>query len=112
MTTDVDTYSRVGWTLLGALLVSIAVMVIGLIAVIATGASASNVLPLDRIWAHLARGDASAILDLGILSLFAAPLLAVAVALLQFLLQRDRTFAFVAALLLVVLAVAFGVALH
>lgn len=105
-------YSRVGWTLLSGLLLSIAVMIVGLVLSAISGDNSSHVLPLDQVVPHLARGNAPAILDLGILLLFATPLAGVAVALLGFLRVRDYLFASITGLLLIMLAVAVAVALR
>lgn len=112
-TADAGAYSAVGFVLLGGLLVSIAVMMLGLvIAAIDRTASTAQVLPLDQVLPRLGRGDPAAILDSGILLLFATPLVGVLVALIAFLHRRDAVFSWVTALLLVMLVIAFGVALH
>ncbi|MBV9282378.1 MAG: DUF1634 domain-containing protein [Chloroflexi bacterium] len=110
---DVDeaTEGYVGITLLAGLLLSIAVMVLGLLLSAARGGS-SHVLPLDQLLPHLARGDSAAVLDAGIILLFAAPLAGVVVALVGFARQRDTTFIVLSAALLVVLAAGFAVALR
>jgi uncharacterized membrane protein len=88
-------------------------MVLGLIlAAVQGGHSASNVLPLDAIWSHLTGGDPSAVLDLGILALFATPVAGVAVALGVFVRERDMAFVAITALLLVIIAVGFAIALR
>lgn len=110
---DARTYTQVGMTLLGGLITSIAVMVAGLlVAGVQGGSSTSHVLPLDQVITHLLKFESAAILDLGILLLFATPLAGVAVALVNFLIERDTTFAAVTLFLLAMLAVAFAVALH
>lgn len=107
------TYAQVGATLLVGLLLSIGVMTIGLVtAALRGGSSTSHVLKLDQVLPHLLSADSAAVLDLGILLLFATPLIAVLVALLNFLLLRDMVFAAVTAVLLLMLALAFGVALR
>lgn len=105
--------SHVGTTLLYGLLLSITVMLAGLLYSLARGTSVSGqVLPLDRVPGQLGRGNPSAVLDLGILLLFATPLAAVVVALLDFLQARDRPFAAIAVLLLALLVVGVLVALR
>lgn len=105
--------SHVGTTLLYGLLLSITVMLAGLLYSLARGTSVSgHVLPLDRMPDQLASGNPSAVLDLGILLLFATPLAAVVVALLDFLRTRDRPFAAIAVLLLALLVVGVLVALR
>jgi uncharacterized membrane protein len=107
------TYIRVGYTLLYGLLLSIAVMVLGLIVGAARGTSASShVFPLDKILSELGNGSASAILDLGILLLFATPLAGVIVALVEFLRVKDTAFAGITLAVGVLLCVGFVVALH
>lgn len=109
---DRQTYLRVGYALLAGLLLSVSVMVLGLVLTVARGGDTSTVLPLERVMPALGRGEAPAVLDLGILLLFATPLIGVFVACAEFLRQRDRTFAATTGLLLVMLVIAFGVALH
>lgn len=106
------TYRSISWTMLGGLLLAVAVMIIGLIAAAVSGAHASTVLPLDRILAALGRGQANAILDLGILLLFATPLIGVLVALAGFLRERDGTFTLITVVLLIFLLIGFAVALR
>jgi uncharacterized membrane protein len=110
---DQKAYARVGGTLLSGLLVSIAVMTAGLVASALRGSNGtSTVLPLDRVVPHLLDGEPKAILDVGILLLFATPLVAVLVAFGEFVAQRDIAFVLVTGLLLCMLVVAFAVALH
>ncbi len=109
---DATAYRHVGLTLLAGLLLSIAVMAIGLLATAISGGNTSNVLTLDRVIPDLLAGHAPAVLDLGILLLFATPLVAVLVAFIEFVRQHDGFFVGVTALLLVVLVISFAVALH
>ena len=103
----------VGWTLLGGLLLSIGVMALGLLLVaIRGGPSAKHVLPLDQILTSLGKGTVSAVLDLGIVLLFATPFVGVLVALAQFVRQRDTPFVLVTGVLLVLLVAGFAVALR
>jgi uncharacterized membrane protein len=111
--TSDPTYNRVGYTLLYGLLISIAVMVIGLIDSAARGKPvSSHVFPLDKVLSELGKGTASAILDLGILLLFATPLAGVIVALVEFLRVKDVVFAGITLAVGVLLCVGFVVALH
>ena len=88
-------------------------MALGLILVVLAGStSASHVLPLDRVLPSLANSKPSAVLDLGILLLFATPLVGVIVALLEFVRQRDRPFVLISLGLLIMLTAGFAVALH
>ncbi|MDQ2742489.1 MAG: DUF1634 domain-containing protein [Chloroflexota bacterium] len=102
----------VGRTLLGGLVVSIAVMVLGLILAGVSGRSASHVLPLDQVATQLGRGNAAAVLDLGILLLFATPVVGVLVALAGFVRTREFSFALIAGLVIVILVIGFVVALQ
>jgi uncharacterized membrane protein len=112
-TLDEATYARVGYTLLYGLLISIAVMIIGLIVGAVTGkTAAAHVLSLDRVLPQLAKGSASAVLDLGILLLFATPLAGVLVALAEFVRIKDRAFAGITLAVGILLCVGFVVALH
>jgi uncharacterized membrane protein len=100
-------------TLFLGLLASIAIMILGLILVLAEGKNAAtHVVSLDRILPDLVHGSRSAVLDFGILVLFATPLLGVIVAFVQFVRRGDRAFGLITGLLLVVLAAGFLVALH
>lgn len=100
-------------TLLSGLLASIAIMVAGLVLVAFAGTqAATRVIPLDRVVPDLLGGSRSAVLDSGILVLFATPLAGVLVACIQFARARDLEFTAITALLLVVLLAGFLVALH
>jgi uncharacterized membrane protein len=108
-----QTYARVGGTLLGGLLLSIGVMVLGLILVLLAGShAASHVLPLDQVLSSVLQGKPSAVLDLGILLLFATPLAGVIVALAEFARQRDTPFVLISLGLLLMLTAGFAVALQ
>jgi uncharacterized membrane protein len=110
---DPGTDLVVGWSLLAGLLLSVATMALGLILVEITGArGAGHVVPLDRMLGRVAAGNAPAILDLGILLLFATPFVGVLVALIRFAVGRDLAFMLVSSLLLVLLVVGFAVALR
>jgi uncharacterized membrane protein len=71
-----------------------------------------HVLSLDQLPGRLGVLDAGAILDLGILLLFATPLAGVVVALEEFLRIGDRAFALMALVLLILLSAGFLVALQ
>ncbi|MDQ2742059.1 MAG: DUF1634 domain-containing protein [Chloroflexota bacterium] len=110
---DTRAYRAVASTMLGGLLGSIAVMVIGLILATLHGKNAiSHVLPLDQVIPSLFHGKPEAVLDLGILLLFATPLVGVVVAWVQFIRQEDRAFTVLTAVLLLLLAIGFAVALR
>lgn len=103
----------VGLTLLTGLLASIAVMVVGLVLASHGGQRmVTTVLPLDRVVPELMHGSTSALLDGGILLLFATPMLGVVAALARFLRQGDREFSVITGFLLLVLLAGFGVALR
>jgi uncharacterized membrane protein len=70
------------------------------------------VVPLDRVLPDLIKGSRPALLDTGILVLFATPLLGVVVAFVHFVRLRDMAFSLITALLLLVLIAGFLVALH
>jgi uncharacterized membrane protein len=110
---DVAASVGISRTLFFGLLVSIALMILGLILVAPERQSvATRVVALDRIIPDLLAGSRPALLDTGILVLFATPLLGVLVAFMQFLRQRDTTFSLITAILLLVLGAGFVVALH
>jgi uncharacterized membrane protein len=111
--TDVAASAGISRTLFTGLLISIACMILGLVLVAPEGKNAATqVVPLDRLLPDLAHGSRSAILDSGILVLFATPLVGVIVAFVQFVRRRDTAFSVITALLLIVLTVGFLVALH
>jgi uncharacterized membrane protein len=104
---------HVGQTLLAALLLSLTVMVTGVVVEAVKGQRATaKIIPLDHLFHQLSKGNASALLDTGIVLLFAAPLMGVLVACLEFVRQRDIRFALVTGLLLVILMGSFAVALR
>jgi uncharacterized membrane protein len=107
-----ETYTRVGFTMLGGLLLSMAVMALGLAFALHRGEGIKHVLSLSEELSRLGRGDPRAILDLGILLLFATPLAALLVALAQFARERDVAFMLITSLLVLVIGVGFAVALH
>ena len=110
---DRTIYAAVGWTLLAGLLLSIAVMIAGLLdAAVRGGGATSSVLHLAQELPHLATGDPAAILDLGILLLFATPLVGVLTALAGFAREGDGAFTAVCCSLLVLLILAFAIALR
>jgi uncharacterized membrane protein len=107
------TYSRIGYTLLGGLWLSVAVMVAGFVlAAIAGLHQSAHVTPLQDVVSGLTRGKPSAVLSLGILLLFATPFAGVLVALFEFLRLRDTPFVWVTVALLVILIIGFAVALR
>lgn len=103
----------VGWTLLGGLLLSIGVMLVGLIwSGLTSQSQTSHVLPLDEIGDHLRNGDPAAILALGILILFATPVVGVAAACVAFIRVRDTPFIAISIGVIGILAVGFALALR
>jgi uncharacterized membrane protein len=105
--------ARVGQALLLSLLLTLVVMVAGLLVLVVKGKNATTrVIPLDHLYQQLVGGNPSAILDVGIVLLFAAPLIGVLVACLGFVHQRDARFAFVTAGLIIILLASFAVALR
>jgi uncharacterized membrane protein len=110
---DVAASIWISRTLFFGLLASIALMIVGLVLVVPQGQNAATrVVALDRILPDLMAGSRPALLDGGILVLFATPLLGVLVASAQFLRQRDTAFSLITACLLLVLGAGFVVALH
>jgi uncharacterized membrane protein len=86
-------YRSVAWTLRAGLLLSIAVMAVGLALAEGRGSTeTSRVLPLDRIVPRLLHGDPAAVLDTGIVLLFLSPLVAIVVAFAGFCWERDGRF--------------------
>jgi uncharacterized membrane protein len=98
--------------LLVGLLGSTACMVAGIALGVITGQGARHVVPLDQVLPSLMHGQVQTLLDVGILLLFATPLAGVVTALVLLARARDTFFASVAALLLIVLASGFAVALR
>jgi len=105
--------ARIARTLFVGLVVSIAIMVLGLVLAALRGHNAvQHVLPLADVPLHLAHGDPASVLDLGILLLFATPLAGVVIAAAQFARERDRQFLAISLVLLCVLCVGFIVGLR
>jgi uncharacterized membrane protein len=102
----------VGRALLIGLLVSVAVMVLGLVLTALSGGKAGSVVRLSDLPARLAAGSAPAVLDLGILLLIATPPAAVATALLSFLRAQEDAFALISLLLLGILGAGLVIALR
>jgi uncharacterized membrane protein len=111
-TTREATDRVVGGSLLTGLTVSVAVMLLGLVFVGVRGGHASHVIALANIVGDLRRGDAPAMLDAGILLLFATPILGIIVAGLRFVAERDRAFIAITILLLCLLALGILLALR
>lgn len=110
---DEQASTEIGRALFAGLLLSIAVMLLGLALVAVQGKNpTTHVVALDKIVPDLVHGSSAALLDAGILILFATPLLGVIVALVQFLRHGEQIFALITALLLLVLGAGFAVALH
>jgi uncharacterized membrane protein len=112
---EVDAATAIGIsrTLFSGLLASIAIMILGLVLVLPEGKNAAtHVVSLDRVLSDLIHGSRPAVLDFGILVLFATPLLGVVVAFVQFVRHGDKAFSLVTVLLLMVLTAGFLVALH
>lgn len=104
---------HVGRTLLAALLLSLIVMVAGVIVQgVKGGKAVAKVIPLDHLFQGFTSGNASAVLDTGIVLLFAAPLTGVLVACLEFVHGRELRFALVTGVLLAILLASFAVALR
>lgn len=102
----------IGQVLLAGLLLAIVVMTLGLVLVAARGGSSRTVLPLDRVVPQFLAGSAPAVLDAGILLLFATPLAGVVAALIGYAAQRNLRFVTVTVALLILLALGVVVALR
>jgi uncharacterized membrane protein len=109
---DAAAYRVIGWLLLAGLLVAIGVMALGLVVAGVEGKSVVHVLTLDREIPQLVKGDPAAILDGGILLLFATPLVGVVAAFASFIAARNVFFSWTTGALLVMLTIAFAVALR
>ncbi|MDD1772870.1 MAG: DUF1634 domain-containing protein [Methanomassiliicoccales archaeon] len=92
------------------MMISLALMLVGLALGIATGAEGTEIVPLEDIPSGLVEMDPLAFLTLGILLLIITPLARVFGALSVFLKERDRQFVLVsiAVLLAVTVAVLLG----
>lgn len=110
---DQRTYARVGNVLRAGLWLSIVIMILGILLTGLQGkAQAREVLPLDRIIPAIQAHNSAVVLDLGILLLFATPLVAVLTALTEFVTHGDRAFTGIALALLIILVIGFVVALR
>jgi uncharacterized membrane protein len=94
------------------MVISLSLMIIGLALGAIEGTGATGVLPLDRIPAGLTELDPLAFLTLGLVLLIATPLTRVIAALMVFLIEGDRKFVLISAvvLLAVTAAVLLGAA--
>lgn len=61
----------------------------------------------DQVLAGLPRGNANAMITLGLLVLMVTPIMSVALSLGQFLLEKDRSYIFITLFVLIVLTVSF-----
>jgi uncharacterized membrane protein len=110
---DAALHRGVAWILRAGLMVSIAVMTVGLVLAERQGrAETSHVLPLDRIAPQLLHGDAAAVLDAGIILLFLSPLAAIVVAFAGFCWQRDVRFMAVTGTLILLALAGIAVAVR
>lgn len=102
----------IGSILAAGLVLAIVVMILGLILTALQGGYKDTVLPLDRVGPALVNGKAPAVLDIGILILFATPLAGVLAALAGFVSRRNTVFVGITVALLVLLVIGFAVALR
>lgn len=101
-------------TLTGGLIVSFALMGLGLLGLLinpAAAAQAATVVPLDRLPAALLRLDPAALLDLGVLALLFIPVVHLAVSGVVLLRAGEYRYAVAAGLVLVLLALSAALAL-
>lgn len=91
----------VHWVLLVGLLLSVALMLVGLVLGLARHAGLPNgvVAPAD-LWGALLSGEAGAFLTLGLLTLIVTPFVRVAGSLVAFALERDLRYVLVSAAVL------------
>ena len=105
--------ARVGAVLRGMFGIGAALMVLGLIlSVVRKEPFGTRVDPLSEVIPAVLAGHASGAIDLAILWLMSAPVVATIVVLAGFLRLRDRRYAIVTGLVLVVLAVSIARALR
>lgn len=101
--------SLIGWVLQGGVLLSAAIILLGFVLLPTRpgGISSARLLVFPSTWAQLV-GDLShffpqAIITVGLLLLIATPVMRVAVSILTFALERDRTYIVITCLVLVIL---------
>ena len=105
VTERIDRYIRA--VLLGGMILSVGVMVVGLLMFAVSGGDWEEVtLSLDGIIKGIAQGNPVAVIDLGILLLIATPLMRVIVALMAFAAERETRFVIVALIVLGVVGLA------
>ncbi len=110
---DAGARLEIGRTLFFGLIASVAVMGVGSVLVALTGQPIStHVIPLGKVASELFHGSKPALLDSGILLLFATPVAGVIVAFAHFVRIRDVAFSAISGALLLVLLAGFLVALH
>jgi uncharacterized membrane protein len=91
----------VHWVLLVGLLVSVALMGIGIVLGLVRHAGLpSGVVPPDELWQAVLDGEAAAFLTLGLLALIVTPFVRVAGSLIAFARERDLTYVLISAAVL------------
>src|SRR5438105_3378203 len=102
---DAGLYRSVRWVLLGGMAMGFLLMTVGFVLAFATGSeTASRALALAEVLPAALRKDPGGILDLGILTLFATPVLYLLIALGSFMVRRDWLYAACAAIVVAILA--------
>jgi uncharacterized membrane protein len=88
----------VHWVLLVGLLVSVALMLVGIgIGLVAHDGLPSGVTPPDELWPALLDGEAAAFLTAGLLTLIVTPFVRVAGSLIAFAYERDARYVAISA---------------
>ncbi len=106
-------YDQLAWILSAGVLTSVTVMIGGLLLIALRHESgAERPLPLSDVLGHALRLEGRGVLDLGILILFATPVLRVLTALAGFVRLGDRAFVAVTVVVLIFLGLSFAVASH
>jgi len=109
-------YDQLAWILSAVsagVLTSVTVMIGGLLLIALRHESgAERPLPLSDVLGHALRLEGRGVLDLGILILFATPVLRVLTALAGFVRLGDRAFVAVTVVVLIFLGLSFAVASH
>ena len=90
----------------------LAIIVLGMVLVLMRGTPATEVraLSFGKLFRELARGNGTAVLDLGLIILMLTPAARVVAALFGYLREGDRRFALISLIVLIVLIISFTIA--
>jgi uncharacterized membrane protein len=112
-TSSIDMAAVIGWILQGGVILSSAIILLGVIMIPLRGGGLSGqiiqVFPhtLDQVWAGLLVFQPQAIIALGLVLLIATPVIRVAASVIAFALEHDRRYVIITFAVLVILIASF-----